>query len=280
MDNNGFFIIFTLSYFIYDGYFWGMKIQKSIRLILTFNTIIVAILSITATFICIYYEIYADFPLTLIGIAVVFPIVFSIGTAYSRREKSLTYYGTLKAFGRAIYFASRDWIPNSEQRYQENLKGILRGLLGGLREMFMMKKEESAEKEKIIYSKFSEISLFLKECRNRGMSPGEVSRANQYLSKMLDSFESMKHIYQYRTPITLRAYSKIFTYTLPIVYGPYFANLATDFPAGLFFVVPLLFSIILVSLDNIQDHLENPFDMVGEDDVVINEEKFTRWLDL
>jgi hypothetical protein len=49
---------------------------------------------------------------------------------------------------------------------------------------------------------------------------------------------------------------------------------------ALFFVMPVLFSIILVSLDNIQDHLENPFDMVGEDDVVINEDKFTAWLDL
>ena len=35
-----------------------------------------------------------------------------------------------------------------------------------------------------------------------------------------------------------------------------------------------LFSIILVSLDDIQDHLENPFDQVGEDDVAINVEEF------
>jgi hypothetical protein len=44
--------------------------------------------------------------------------------------------------------------------------------------------------------------------------------------------------------------------------------------------MPILFSIILVSLDNIQEHLENPFDQVGEDDVRINPEKFIRRLDL
>jgi len=44
--------------------------------------------------------------------------------------------------------------------------------------------------------------------------------------------------------------------------------------------MPVLFSVILVSLDNIQDHLENPFDQVGEDDVVINPEKFVARLDL
>ena len=41
----------------------------------------------------------------------------------------------------------------------------------------------------------------------------------------------------------------------------------------------ILFSMILVCLDNIQDHLENPFDLVGEDDVIINAEKFIESLD-
>jgi hypothetical protein len=31
---------------------------------------------------------------------------------------------------------------------------------------------------------------------------------------------------------------------------------------------------ILVSLDNIQEHLENPFDQVGEDDITFNVDKF------
>ena len=35
-----------------------------------------------------------------------------------------------------------------------------------------------------------------------------------------------------------------------------------------------------VSLDNIQEHLENPFDQIGEDDIVINAEKFVKRLDL
>ena len=38
--------------------------------------------------------------------------------------------------------------------------------------------------------------------------------------------------------------------------------------------MPVLLSVILVSLDNIQEHLENPFDQIGEDDVIINAEKF------
>jgi hypothetical protein len=44
--------------------------------------------------------------------------------------------------------------------------------------------------------------------------------------------------------------------------------------------MPVLLTVIPVSLDNIQEHLENPFDQVGEDDVSINAEKFVARLEL
>jgi len=40
-----------------------------------------------------------------------------------------------------------------------------------------------------------------------------------------------------------------------------------------------MFSFILVSLDNIQDHLENPYDLVGEDDVKLEIDEYSRYLD-
>ena len=131
-----------------------------------------------------------------------------------------------------------------------------------------------------VYSEFSHLSLFIKAFRARGLAGGEVSRANSYLSKMFDSFESMKHIYQYRTPVTLRAYSKVFIFILPIFYGPYFAQLILDSSTIIAYIMPVLLTFILVSLDNIQDHLENPFDQVGEDDIRINAEKFIKRLEL
>jgi hypothetical protein len=134
--------------------------------------------------------------------------------------------------------------------------------------------------EEAVYKAFSKLSLFIKTLREKGLVSGEVSRCNQFLSKMIISFENVKHIYQYRTPRTLRAYSDIFIVLLPILYGPYFAVVSREFSRGLEFVLPVLFSLILVSLDRIQVHLENPFDQIGEDDVMINAEKFVSRLDL
>lgn len=129
--------------------------------------------------------------------------------------------------------------------------------------------------EETVYGYFSELSLFIRnELRQAGMAYGEVSRCNQYLSKMVLAFEQVKHVYQYRTPRTLRAFSDFFITVLPPLYGPYFVYLANDYSSGLVYVMPILFAVILVSLGNIQSHLENPFDQVGQDDVMINAEKF------
>ena len=131
------------------------------------------------------------------------------------------------------------------------------------------------DREKRVYGSFSALSQFIRvDLRQAGLATGEVSRCNQYLSKMILAFEQVKHIYQYRTPRTLRAFSDFFIPVLPILYGPYFANISKDFSAGLTYVMPVLFVLVLVSLDNIQEHLENPFDQVGQDEVSINAEKF------
>ncbi len=257
-----------------------MNTFKSFFRIFGINTFVVIGLAIASTWICRHYTFTEDFPLTLIGLAVVFPIVFSINGAYKRREVVLDQYGILKAHGRAIYFASRDWVGDDDAASAEKVKTIMHELLRGCRELFQSDEAGFEAREEAVYAKFSELSLFIKDFRRRGLATGEVSRSNQYMSKMVVAFEKLKHIHQYRTPRTLRAYSKVFIYILPVLYGPYFAQVAEGKATWLAYILPCLLSIILVSLDNIQEHLENPFDQKGEDDVNINAEKFVRRLEL
>ena len=135
-----------------------------------------------------------------------------------------------------------------------------------------------ADEEKM-YQLFSKMSSYTMEMRNLGVQSGEISRISQYVSKMIIAFDNMKIIHNYRTPVTLRAYSKVFIYVFPIIYGPYFANTFDTYSAHLEYVMPILYSFILVSLDNIQDHLEDPYDQIGEDDIKIDAEANVRLLD-
>ncbi len=253
---------------------------RSIFLILNFKTLVIAILAVASTYLCQKFNLVANFPLTLIATAVVFPIVFSISGAYKRRENALDEYGSIKAHGRAIFFAARDWLEDSSPETLDKAKALMGDLLKSCRTLFAEPLETMPRNEKAVYDQFSKISKFIKnDLRGAGLASGEVSRCNQYLSKMVVAFESIKHIYQYRTPRTLRSFSDVFITVLPPLYGPYFVHIAQDYAYGLGYIMPILFTVILVSLDNIQEHLENPFDQVGEDDVFINAEKFMRSLE-
>lgn len=251
-----------------------MKRLSSLFLVVNRKSLFISLLAVASTWASLRFGVTADFPLTLISTAVVFPIVFSIGHAYKRRENALDEYGAIKAHGRALFFAARDWLPEKNDDRLHHIEIVLSELLLACRDMFKSDRKEMAKHEKRIYGAFSHLSQFVKRMRGEGLASGECSRCNQYVSKMIVSFENIKHIYQYRTPRTLRAFSEFFIFLLPVLYGPYFAHEAAAYAGGLTYVMPVLFAIILTGLDNIQNHLEDPFDQIGEDDVAINAEKF------
>lgn len=252
-----------------------MKILRSIYLIINYKTFIVTILAVVTTWLCNYYQIIADFPLTLVGIAIVFPVVFSIDSAYKRRERALWMLSDFKAHVLAIYLASRDWLEGNEE-FESEVKDKLIDVYKSIRKIFIVGHEQE---QMTIYTKISELSLLMKKFRELELPSGEISRVSQYISKITVDVENLLIILRYRTPITLRAYSKVFIYTFPILYGPYFASIAEHYSPNLEYMMPIVFSFILVSLDNIQSHLEDPFDQVGEDDIVFDVDEFSEVLD-
>ena len=256
-----------------------MRQLKTIWLIINLKTALVTLLAVGSTFWCRRLELVADFPLTLIATAIVFPVVFSIGGAYKRRETALAEYGNMKSHGKAIFLAARDWLDDPPPETLDRARERLGDIMKSCRNLFSNPVRDMRTNEEAVYRDFNALSRFIREdLRGGGLASGEVSRCNQYLSKMMVAFENIKHIYQYRTPNSLRVFSDFFITLLPPLYGPYFAFISKDYSEGLAYVMPVLFSLILVGLDNIQEHLENPFDQIGEDDVVINAELFVERL--
>jgi predicted membrane chloride channel (bestrophin family) len=250
----------------------------SLTKIVNTYSIVVSALAVLSTWICLRYGIKANFPLTLIATAIVFPIVFSIGTAYTRREKALEEFGAMKACGRAMYLASRDWVSEKSDARDAQVKSALFELLTNCRNLYMSPQGQGGEYEKGIYNAFASLSDFVMQMRQAQLAPTECSRLSQYIGRMITAFENTKNIYDYRTPRALRAFSDFFILFLAVLYGPYFAYETAS--VKLFFVMPILFALILVGLDNIQKDLENPFDGIGEDDVAIDPERFVATLDM
>lgn len=251
---------------------------KHLFSILSFNTVVALLIAIGSMYISIYYGWKLDFPLTMIGIAVVFPIVFSIGSAYTRREAALTQYGIMKSMGRSIFLATRDWLRDSGEARSNNIEGVKSQVFNIFSHCVLLFQNRDnvqfCEEEVLVYKEFANLSESIEALRDRGLSGSEVSRVHSYLNKFLTAFESIKHIHQYRTPRTLRIYSKFFIYAILIALGPYFAMLAENQEIWISLLTPILFAMVFTGLDNIQEHLENPFDQIGEDDIKFNPDKF------
>ena len=109
-----------------------------------------------------------------------------------RREAVLDDYAALKAHGRAIYYATRDWLEETDADKQERCRNLLGEMLSSTRSLFVAKRDAMAEHEERVYACFSNISQFIKtDLRGAGLASGEVSRCNQYLSKMMFAFEQI-----------------------------------------------------------------------------------------
>jgi len=149
----------------------------------------------------------------LVGVAIVFPVVFSIGSAYNRRETALQKLSDFKGHAAAIYFATRDWHTQPSSDLHIRIRDHIHTMLLLMRDMFKADgKAVWFGYEKKMYAEFSVLSKLVLELRDLGVQSGEISRISQYVSKMIVSFDNMKIFHAYRTPVTLRAYSKVFLY--------------------------------------------------------------------
>jgi len=235
--------------------------------IISLQTFIIVGLSLTATAICIWFDIYIELPTALIAIAIVFPIVFSINAAYRRREEALNHFASLKGHAVSLYYAHRDWLPKEDQGHSERMKSLVERLLNAIQTYFTAEKDKEVHCQEV-FAICSDISKSIEELRQAGVSNTELSRCNQYLRSIMIDFERMKNIRLYRTPVSLRAYSSIFLNSFPILFAPYFAYVSNESTYTIVgYLVAAFYSLVLVSLDNVQEDLENPYDQIGSDDL-------------
>ena len=175
------------------------------------RTLYTMIISILIPVICYEYDVIYDIDLTLISIAIIFPLVFAIRGAFRRREKALEHLSKIRSSLMSI---------SNPETISRSVKGKVVG----------------------------------------------------YLQKVQEGIENCLAIHIHRTPISLKAYCKIFIYIFPIIYTPSIINkIGVENPQWLTYFVIILSEFILISLYNIQDDMEYPFDKQGLDDIKLEE---------
>lgn len=102
-------------------------------------------------------------------------------------------------------------------------------------------------------------------------------RIYRFMEHVHESIDNLIGIDIHRTPISLKAYCEAYIYIFPIIYTPTIINkVGLDTPAAITYFIVLLSEFMLISLYNIQDQLEYPFDKDGLDDIKIEKFKLDR----
>ena len=247
--------------------------------VINIKTLIVIVAACLTTVICVELGFNFNVPTDLISIAIVFPIVFSINAAYSRREKALEHYSVFKGSALSVRFAHMHWI---DENSKENRKGkkingdehvnridkIYKELFSNLYDYLHSAIPNPNTYDNII-KLLTDVSLSNEKIRPF-LIDTENSRLQNNLRFMAIGLEKIINIKNYRTPNSLRAYTKVFLNVFPIIFGPFFAHIAINKGMEFGIAIAIIYSLVLTILDNIQEDLEDPFDGIGSDDIRLN----------
>ena len=118
--------------------------------------------------------------------------------------------------------------------------------------------------------KVEEFYTFI-ETKSAIIGNGTREKSLRFFKDTIESADNLIAIHSHRTPVSLKAYCLIFIYIFPIIYTPTIINkIGYDNPSWLTFFIVILSEFILISLYNIQDQMEYPFDDEGLDDIKFN----------
>ena len=235
------------------------------------RTLFTLIISIIVPYVCYFYNIKYNIDLTLISIAIIFPLVFAIRGAFRRREKALEH---LSRFRGSILTLQHCFATNS--KLSDDKKIEIHDSIAAISDKLLIHLKTSEISIQEIDSAINEIEQFVHN-NEEAISGGFRLKIFGFMRSLHEGVENLEAIHIHRTPISLKAYCKIFIYIFPLIYTPTIINkiASVDGDWVTYFVV-IVSEFILISLYNIQDQMEYPFDNDGLDDIKLDNFKLDR----
>jgi predicted membrane chloride channel (bestrophin family) len=245
--------------------------KNAILSTLNYRILIIIVETLVIFFVYKTYQVNVEVDFFIFSIAIVFPLVFSITSAYQRRQDSIIEFSKFR--NKIIDVSNLMYAVNGFKK--EDYNKIFNVLLNIQEEFlnYMITGNDPEIYDQIRQKRkdlFKEIVSY-KELFNEREKDSIIGVKNE----MFLSMEKLNGIKLHNTPISLRRYCLIFIYISPLLFNTKLISenqfqiyLGIDIPVSVFF--SMLISFILMALYNIQDYIENPFDQKGLDDLKIN----------
>jgi len=228
------------------------------------------VISFASVFLCYHFEIFFKVDLTLLSIAIIFPLVFTIRGSFRRREKALEHLSQYRSAMKTLYY----FITTSTLLEEE--EAILKHLLEYIEDKTLLHLKIQQSNIKDLDEEVDKIYEFI-HSRRETIPKGLKDKLFKYLCELHEAIDNLNGIHVHRTPVSLKAYCEVFIYIFPLIYAPtIISEIGKNYNHIAVYFVVMLTEFILISLYNIQDDLEYPFDEKGLDDIKLNHFKVLR----
>jgi len=242
---------------------------KKYLAIFNVQTLLIIVLSVLSSYVSLRYQLSIFLDFLIFGIIIIFPLTFSLRSAFRRRERALQYLSLFKASLQSVFYTFQNSKLDKEKKQEfkniaENISELLIKYLSG-------KPEETTTVQEASHSIFTFIQANKQSVKSR-----LAVKVLLFLFRLNESIEFLLATHRHRTPWGPRAIVLFAIYAFTIFYP---ASLLHDIGFGTqlwyVFIATASKGFILISLYNVESLLENPFDQKGTDGIRLNDFKFS-----
>lgn len=245
--------------------------MKPYLVIINSRTWIALFISIVTPYLCFQYQVSFDMDLTLISIAMIFPLVFTIRGSFRRREKALEHLSEFRGTIKAL-----EYFFMSNLKFTEEDKNEVSDILLNISNNLMTQLKNNSHETAKLDGNIDELYQFIQR-QKETISGKREEKIFRLMQDLHETIENVHAINVHRTPISLKAYCLIFIYIFPFIYAPAIIHrVGMERSVWITYFIVVLSQFILISLYNIQNQLEYPFDDKGMDDIQLENFKIDR----
>ena len=251
--------------------------NSALSSVFNYRIVFILIETVVIYFLYDFFQINLKIDFTIMSIAIVFPLVFSITSAYQRRQEAINIFAEFR--NKIIDLTN---IFYAVEKIEKEDYNKLYGILMEAQEILIdyLKKPFTTEEFNALRRKRKEILILIDNYKIY-FNEREKDSLIRVINELFLTAEKIRGIKIHGTPISLRKYCLIFIYLSPLLYNSQLIVTRTTIGVNLETIISLLFSLVvsfvLMALYNVQDYIENPFDQEGLDDLKIDEMEVKQW---
>jgi hypothetical protein len=233
--------------------------------LINLQTAFVLMVSMASCYMAVLFEVDYNYDLLLLNLAITFPLSFSIQSAFRRRERALEFLSLFKSS-----LVTVDQCFQHEKNLSSKEKDNARRMLQKVSDRILGWLSNPKSSPHDVHADMDRVFDFVAD-HKESVSNSAVQKIIRYMKDVYRGGEYLIAMNRHRTVQGLRMYCIVFIYLYSLVNAPVLLHHVGFESSWLVYMICFISSFLLITLYNIQEQMENPFDNAGMDDIHLND---------